>query len=278
MLRSGLSSGAVVTRFCDFLKARDDTPPPPPPGFLVHLAPHDPDECIGAPPEPEDDATLEAELGFAQNQSFAIIYVSGEGHESLRRITVRNLALNNRNMPVLQCWCHERQALRSFPIDHVRAVISQNGEVFAPPARFFVETFGMSPALAMCMLPKPVSLARIRPHFTHHMMVLAHLGRSDGDFCLDEQGLVLDHCLKLAAEAGCRATEGEEHALRRYLKTLKPKKLFLGRAMRGLESDPPERIIALLIAADAVINADGLRHRDEESFFRLLQRQLTGVN
>lgn len=278
MLRSGLPSGAVVTRFCDFLKAREDAPPPPPPGFLVRLAPHDPDDSIGAPPEPEDDPALEAELGFARNQSFVILYQAADGHESVRRITVRNLALNAGNIPVLQCWCHERQALRSFRIDHVREVITQDGEVIAPPGRFFVETFGMSPALAECKLPKPVSLVRIRPHFTHHMMVLAHLGRSDGDFCLDEQGIVLDHCLKLASDGGASVSESEERALRRYLKTLKPKKLFLTRAMRALESDTPERIMALLTAADWVINADGLRHRDEQSFFRLLQMQLTGVN
>ncbi|GAA0550773.1 hypothetical protein FHS83_001284 [Rhizomicrobium palustre] len=278
MLRSGLSTGAVVTRFCDFLKARQDVPPPVPPGFLVRLGSHDPDDSIFVPPEPEDDLNLEAELGFAQNQSFVIVYQAADGHESVRRITVRNLSLNAENIPILNCWCHERQALRAFRIDHVREVVTQDGEVIAPPARFFVETFGMAPALAECSLPRPASLTRIRPIFTHHMMVLTHLGRADGDYCLDEQGIVLDHCLKLARDADRRATEAEERALRRYLKTLKPKKMFLARAMRGLESETPDRVMALLAAADEVINADGMRHRDEESFFHLLQRELTGLN
>lgn len=273
-----MHTGAVVTRFCDFLKARQDVPLSVPPGFLIRLTDHDPDDSISVPPEPEDDLDLEAELGFAQNQSFVIVYESAEGHESVRRITVRNLSLNRENIPVLNCWCHERQALRAFRIDRVREVITQDGEVIAPPARFFVETFGMAPALAECTLPKPVPLTRIRPLFTHHMMVLAHLGRVDSSFCLDEQGIVLDHCLKLARDGDRPATEGEERALRRYLKTLKPKKMFLTRAMRALESERPERVIALLTAADEVINADGLRQRDEESFFSFLQRELTGVN
>jgi hypothetical protein len=110
------------------------------------------------------------------------------------------------------------------------------------------------------------------------MMVLAHLGRIDGDFCLDEQGVVLEHCLKLAHDAGKRATGDEETALRRYLKTLKPKKLFLSRAMTALEREPPERIVSLLVAADQVVNADGERHKAEERFFVALKRDLTGLD
>jgi Predicted transcriptional regulator len=274
-----MSKGAVVTRFCDFLKARQDAPPPMPPGFLIHLPPGDCAEAQMVAPEPEaDDPDLEAELGFAQNQTFVIAYESSDGRESVRRITVRNLSLNGENVPVLNAWCHERQALRAFRIDRVHAVVTQDGEVVEPPARFFVETFGMAPGLAACTLAKPQSLTRIRPLFTHHMMVLAHLGRIDGSFCLDEQGIVLEHCLKLAQDGGKAATGSEERALRRYLKTLKPKKMFLRRAMAGLEKDSAARIIALLTTADQVINADGIRHPSEQSFFGLLQRDLTGVH
>jgi hypothetical protein len=270
------ASASVVTRFCEFLKAREDVPPAPPLGILLHLEPHDPDDCLAVPPEPDND-DLEAELGFAANQTFVIVYESADGRESVRRITVRNLSLNRENIPLLNAWCHERQALRAFRIDRVLEVITADGEVIAPPARFFVETFAMSPRLAACRIPPPVSLARIRPAFTHHMMVLAHLGRIDGDFCLDEQGIVLDHCLKLAHDGGTPATAPEEGALRRYLKTLKPKTLFLKRAMAGLERDAPDRIVSLLSAADQVIGADGTRHRDEERFFIGLKRELTGL-
>jgi hypothetical protein len=273
------TSTAVVARFCAFLKAREDVPPAAPPGFLVRLTAHDPDDCVVVPAEPDsDDFDLEAELGFAANQTFVIVYESADGHESTRRITVRNLSLNGENIPVLNAWCHERQALRAFRVDRVLEVITHDGEVIDPPTRFFVETFGMSPRLAACTAPRPTSLTRIRPTFTHHMMVLAHLGRIDGDFCLDEQGVVLEHCLKLAHDAGRKATSDEESALRRYLKTLKPKKLFLSRAMTALEREPPERIVSLLAAADQVVNADGERHKAEEKFFVALKRDLTGLD
>jgi len=277
MLRTGLHSAGVVARFCDFLKARQDGPPAMPPGFLIRLQPDDGPDCLTLAPE-DEDLRHEAELGFAQNQSFVIVYESAAGHDSVRRITVRNLSLNGEGVPVLNAWCHERQALRAFRIDRVREIVTRDGEIIAPPARFFVETFGMAPELAACNGPRPVPLTRIRSTFTHHMMVLAHLGRIDGSFNPDEQGIVLDHCLTLARAADKAATEAEEGALRRYLKTLKPKKMFLARAMRELERDPPGRTVALLTAADRVINADGLRHRDEESFFHLLTRELVGLN
>lgn len=274
-----MHTGAVVMRFCDFLRAREDVPPPLPPGLLIRLAPGDPSDSVMVAPEPEDDdLALEAELGFAENQSFVILYESACGDISTRRITVRNLSLNGENVPVLNCWCHEREALRAFRIDRVRAVITREGEVIAPPAPFFIETFGMNPALVGGHGSKPVPLTRIRPAFTHHMMVLAHLGRVDGHFTTDEQGIVLEHCLTLVHDAGMRATEAEEEALRRFLKTLKPKKLFLTRAMKGLERESAGRITALLTTADHVINADGFRQRDETSYFTMLQRELTGVN
>lgn len=279
-LRAGtLHTGAVIARFCDFLKARQDIPLPVPPGVLIHLDAGDPSETLAVLPPPEtEDLRRERQIGFAQNQSFLIVYGGPEGHDSTRRITVRDLGLSEDGVPVLNAWCHERSALRAFRIDHVREVITRDGDVFDPAARFFVETFAMSPDLARCRATRSAPLTRIRPAFTHHMMALAHLGRIDGGFNIDEQDIVAEHCLKMASDAGLGATEGEEETLRRYLMTLKPKKLFLANALRGLEHETPARISALLDAADQVISADGFRRYNEESYFGLLRREMAGMH
>lgn len=277
--RGHLPSHAVAARFCDFLKARPDIAPPVPPGFLIRLPPRDADDCMTVAPAPEeDDLELEAKTGFATNQSITIVYDEVDGHESVRRVTVRDISLNSTGVPVLNSWCHERNALRAFRSDRIAMIITEDGEVIAPPARFFSGSFGMAEVFTGPCGVTPVPLTRIRQTFTPHMMALARLCHNDSGFSRDEQGIIFEHCLKLARDADRPINEGEKRTLKQFLKTLKPIKLFLGPAMRALQEDRPERIAALLSAADEVINADGLRRHNAKSFFGLLQRELTGVH
>lgn len=279
-LRQGrLPSHAVAGRLCDFLKARPDVSPAVPPGFLIHLPQNDPADCLSPEPAPEeDDLAKEALLGFGENQSFVIVYDGGPHQESLRRITVRDIALNAAKQPVLNAWCHEREALRAFRIDRIEAIVTEDGDVIAPPARFFAETFAMAETYCGGGFAQGEPLTRIRLIFTAHMMALAHLCHNDSGFSQDEQGIIFDHCLKLAHDADRPATAGEKRTLENFLKTLKPMKLFLGRTMRALQEDRPERLAALLAAADQVINADGLRRHNEISIFGLLRREMAKMN
>lgn len=250
-----------------------------PPGFLIRLPLRDDADCLAVTPAPEeDDLELEAAVGFATNQSFTIVYDEIDGHESVRRITVRDITLNGSGVPVLNSWCHERNALRAFRTDRIAMVVSEDGEVTAPPARFFSSTFAMSEVFTGRCGVTPVPLTPVRQIFTAHMMALAHLCHNDSGFHRDEQGIIFEHCLKLARDADRPVSEGEKRTLKQFLKSLKPIKLFLGPAMRALQEDRPERIAALLSAADDVINADGLRRHNAKSFFGLLQRDLTGVH
>lgn len=267
----------IVSRFSHFLNTRPFAPPPIPAGRTIRIGEHDHDEMSPSPTDDLEDNNLEGELGWAEGQTFIICYEDSNGHKSERRITVRNLRLNAENTPLLVAWCHERNATRTFRIDRVTAVINRDGEIIEHPAPFFVESFGMSPRLAACDVLKPTSLMRIRRSFTHHLMPLAHLACVDGYSDADEQGIILDHCLHLSSDAGLPATSSEEKSLRRYLKSLKPTKPILDRALLSLERDTPERIVALVTAAHRVMDADGIRNPAEEKFFSQMKRDLTGL-
>jgi hypothetical protein len=219
----------------------------------------------------------EEEVGWAEGQTFTICYEDSDGNATERRITVRSIRLTADNVPLLFAWCHERQALRTFRLDRISAVIDHNGEVISPPAHFFVENFGMSPRLATCTAPKPASLVRIRKSFTHHLMTLAHLAAIDGYSDLEEQAVIIEHCLRLAKNAGLAATQAEEESLRRYVKSLKPTKHTIEVALAGLHRDKPNRVVTLIIAAHHVMDADGFRDPAEERLLAELKRDLTGI-
>lgn len=266
----------AISKFGNFLVAKPFLAPPIAVGRSVCIGKHDSAELLDADPTPELTVP-EEELGWAEGQTFAICYEDGDGNATERRITVRGLRLNTENVPLLVAWCHERHALRTFRLDRVTAVIDRDGEVISPPAPFFVETFGMSPQLATCSFPKPVSLVRIRKSFTHHLMVLAHLAAVDGYSDLDEQAIVIDHCLHLAKNADLSATSAEEGALRRYVRNLKPTNHTIEVALAGLQRDTPNRVVTLITAAHHVMDADGFRDPMEEKFLAELKHELTGL-
>lgn len=273
------SLAAVISRFDQLLNTRPILPPPVPVGRTIRIGVSDHQETLTAPSDDISENTdVEKELGWAEGQTFMICYVDSSGNETERRITVRDLRLNTEGIPLLVAWCHERSATRTFRLDRVTAVINRDGEFIKPPYSFFVESFGMSPRLAACDLPKLASLVRIRKSFTHHLMPLAHLASIDGYLDADEQGIILDHCLRLSSDAGLRATSAEEQSLRRYLRTLKPTKFILNRALNGLERDSPKRITALVATAHHVMDADGFRSPEEEKYLLELKQELTGLS
>jgi hypothetical protein len=267
----------AVAKFADFLTGKPFLPPPIATGRSIRVDKHDPDEMLQDASEASEIVIPEEELGWAEGQTFAICYEDCSGNATERRITVRSIRLNPENIPLLVAWCYERQALRTFRLDRVIAVIDRDGEVISPAAPFFVETFGMSPRLATCTAPKPASLVRIRKSFTHHLMMLAHLAAVDGYSDLDEQAVIIDHCLRLAKNEDLSATSAEEESLRRYVKGLKPTKYTIEVALMGLQRDTPNRVVALVTAAHHVMDADGFRDPAEERFLSELKRDLTGL-
>lgn len=69
--------------------------------------------------------------------TFAIEYRDAQGRVSFRRITIRELyRASEDNTLYLQCFCHERQAIRSFRFDRIVSVIDLDGEIHEPRSFF----------------------------------------------------------------------------------------------------------------------------------------------
>ncbi|WP_143598921.1 WYL domain-containing protein [Pseudothioclava arenosa] len=90
-------------------------------------------------PEPDDaGAPVEICRRYYIEPFFLMIdYTDAQGNPSCRRVTMRVIE-ERHGLYYLQAFCHERQAMRSFRVDRISDIISQDGEV-EPAAPWFDE-------------------------------------------------------------------------------------------------------------------------------------------
>lgn len=117
-------------------------------------------------------------------------------------------------------------------------------------------------------------LMRIRETYGHHLVVLALLARADGVADPSERDVILRHCIARAKNAGIELTEAEKLALNHHLYEFRPLRSQLERAVRHMRRDTREDIIALVVAAKAIVDADGVRRPREVEFLKALAREL----
>jgi tellurite resistance protein len=122
----------------------------------------------------------------------------------------------------------------------------------------------------------PHGLAEIRDAFGHHIVPLLLLARADGEVADVEREAILDYCIARARAAGIAVSLADRAALTDYLRDFKPSRMQLDRSLKRLEREPPESMRALIAAAQAVVDADGVRRAGEMRFLTELQHDLTG--
>jgi len=110
----------------------------------------------------------------------------------------------------------------------------------------------------------PPDFAALRETLAHHLIPLALLARSDGDFADAERNVIIEHC---AAIGGL--DPAQRKMIDDYLRNTKPALTQLDPALRRLEKEDPRNIKSLIDAAERLIRADG---RIDEAETRLLQR------
>jgi hypothetical protein len=123
----------------------------------------------------------------------------------------------------------------------------------------------------------PADLTRIREAVGHHFVPLMWLSRCDGESALAERQVVLSHCLERARQMGVEATLAEVAALTDHLRDFRPTRAQLQPALKRLERDSKDDIIALVAAAKAVVDADGVRRPREVRFLDELSRDLSAL-
>lgn len=117
-------------------------------------------------------------------------------------------------------------------------------------------------------------LLRIRETYGHHLVVLALLARADGLAAPSEREVILNHCIERAKKAGIELTETEKRALRDYLSEFSPFPAQLELAVKHLRLDSQDDVVALVVAARAIVDADGVRRPREVDFLSELARDL----
>jgi tellurite resistance protein len=123
----------------------------------------------------------------------------------------------------------------------------------------------------------PSDLMRSRDAFGHHVVPLLLLARCDGESCPEEREVILNHCLARAKLSGLELSLNELAALSDYLRDFRPSHAQLRPALKRLEHDSKDDIIALVAAAQGVVDADGLRRAQEVKFLEQLAHDLANL-
>ena len=122
--------------------------------------------------------------------------------------------------------------------------------------------------------PFPNDLKHIREAAGHHLVLLALLARADGEEAASEQDVIVSHCLAFANGAGHKPSDAEKAALADYVARFKPALTQLDLALKRLAHDSKSDIAALITAAQAVVDADGVRRPAEVKLLAELQDDL----
>ncbi|WP_156122238.1 hypothetical protein [Aureimonas altamirensis] len=246
--------------------AFDWSAPPPPIAVVV-------------PDDDEAGGHIDSDLGYAEGQSFMIEYRDSRGRVTSRRITVFGIKDGKGQVPLLMCRCHERKANRSFRVDRILTCIDYDGEVHGDVPLYLSEAFGMSFAVASRAEEAdernswPRVMACIKPHAT----LLAALSHSDGLMLDEELDEATDHCVWMADHYGFTSSQGFRSKIRAYVKRQKPTRGSVWDACAKLREEDRIAEAEFFRAAIRVIDADGLRHPEEEILINEISIEMTGV-
>lgn len=117
----------------DWLRGRTpaETSPPPVINLTAAARAHNADHIVLAEIDaPEPEQAIAGRRYILEPYFWMIEYTDSDGVFSRRRITMRNVIDDGRTQ-ILHALCHERHALRSFRVDRISSLISQDGEVEA---------------------------------------------------------------------------------------------------------------------------------------------------
>lgn len=256
-----------------FVSAAQSQPQPPiPPNFTITVPDVDSEEEELTPLAP-------GSVAQAEGQSFIIQYRDASGNESLRRITVWGIRVNQIGIPILVAKCHERNATRCFRVDRIEIVTDFNGEIREPLSEFYRETFGFLWPVDPIVVTRTEAQERwaaIRKICRDSgVALLSVLALSDGEAIPEEIGEILDYAYACCADTGIEVTDAEAERLARYVRQLRPTPRMTQEAIDGLWRSYPA-VPSFLRAGARVIEADGLIHSEEIAALNEFSVMFTG--
>ena len=123
----------------------------------------------------------------------------------------------------------------------------------------------------------PVGLERMFDTFSHHLVALSLVARSDAKVVAKEREVILRHCASRARIAGLEMTAEEEGTLSDYLRHFRPTMQQLTPMLERLKHDTKVEIAELIAAAHALVEADGVVRLQEVTYLASLQHDLLAL-
>jgi uncharacterized membrane protein YebE (DUF533 family) len=122
--------------------------------------------------------------------------------------------------------------------------------------------------------PFPDGLNQLREAVGHHLIPLVLIARSDGEFEQRERDVIVTHCVTFARSRGLELDGSGTIEFVEYIESYRPSLMQLDPALMRLERGNHEEMAALLAAARAVIEADGVVRPEETRFLDQLNEEL----
>lgn len=222
--------------------------------------------------------------------TIAIEYRDARGAETRRRVTLRRLYHDAAGYPCINCFCHERRALRTFRFDRIISVIDADGVVW-PPKDFFTQELHAQPVELENSIDVAVASALAAAEKRQHakitapaapgiaqrraardgLRVLVALARADGEFDDAEMRIILDYIAAAAMRAGITTVDADRRALTTYLRHQRPAPDLLNECLDRLERAPAAERHALTEAAAAIVACDPAAAAEEIALLRAIE-------
>ncbi len=120
----------------------------------------------------------------------------------------------------------------------------------------------------------PDGLNHLRETVGHHLIPLVLIARSDGEFEQRERDVIVTHCVTFARSRGLDLDGSGTIEFVEYIESYRPSLTQLDSALKLLEHGNHEEMAALVAAARAVIEADGVIRPEETRFLDQLNEDL----
>jgi tellurite resistance protein len=131
------------------------------------------------------------------------------------------------------------------------------------------------PPVLMAPEPEfPDSLIHLREATSHHLIPLVLIAHADGEFAPSERDVIVTHCVTLARSQGLEFDGKDTIAFTDYIETYRPTLMQLDPAIMKLTHGDHDEVMALIAAARAVVEADGVTRPEETRLLQELDEEL----